>query len=125
MDIGVIKARLTEEGYRATLENSTVRFKFEGGDYYIDVDTTDPLYVRLGYPGFWVTQPEHYQKAIQSANTVTETLKAAKTYVSGDKVHCSIEQFMPDEKSFMYMLPRFLRLLQAASNEFVNRMKKP
>ena len=44
---------LLEEGYAPSIDDDgDVRFKFEGGDYFVLIDREDEDYFRLVYPAF-------------------------------------------------------------------------
>lgn len=120
MNFANLKAMLDEQGFRPQdAEGSAIRFKFEGGTYYIDGDEKDNGYVRLTYPNFWeLGAGESRLKALEVANKVTECTKAVKVFIIGNGVYCSVEQFLPSEDTMMAVLPRCLSQLQGAAKLF-------
>ena len=59
---------LAHEGYRPTTDaDGDVEFHYEGGYYYIDIETSDANYFQLVYPSFWrIESDEEFARAIRT-----------------------------------------------------------
>ncbi|MBB6097103.1 hypothetical protein HNR42_000517 [Deinobacterium chartae] len=116
---------LTEEGFRPTLDEAgDVRFRCEGGTYYIILEESDPTCFRLLFPGFWEIESEEERvQALQAASEVCADLKAVKVYLARGDTHASVELFLPDERDFPRIFERSLRVLQAGVRSFRSRMQ--
>jgi hypothetical protein len=121
LDLEKFRSGLSDLGFRPSdgPGANTLSFMYEGGSYYLDVDPEDSFYVRLGFPAFITLKPHEHAQALQAANKVTESMKVVKTYLIGDKVYCSVEQFTPDEDQFLWFLRRNLIALQGGAKAFI------
>lgn len=102
-----------------------IAFMYQGGNYYLDVVAEDKDYIRVGFPKFWYLDTERaLQKGLQTANVVTEKVKAVKMYVIDADVYCSVEQFVRHEEDVTHFMNRYLHSLQGAVRVFAEFMAK-
>lgn len=118
---------LAHEGYRPTTDSDgDVEFHYEGGLYYIDIETSDANYFHLVYPNFWrIESDEEFARAILAANEATRTTKVAKVYLRSDQKNtsASIEMFFERPEQFKPVFHRSIRALKAAVANFVKEMR--
>jgi hypothetical protein len=119
-------AYLMREGYQPKIDSDgDVLFKFEGGTYYIDVDTSDEMYFRLVYPNFWKIEGSNsYAEAIIAATKATRQTKVTKVYLNeGDRyVSAAFEVYLPRPDDFEKIFRRALRSLKAAAENFAEAL---
>jgi hypothetical protein len=117
---------LREEGFSPKVdEDGDVGFKFEGGNYFIDVDESDPMYFSLVYANFWeIEDGEERAKVLEAANETSRTKKVIKVYAQQDNVWASVEIFLPAPDQFQGVFNRSLTALRDGKNEFISQMRK-
>lgn len=116
---------LAEEGYVPKIdEDGDIKFKFEGGIYFIIIDDEDDDFFRLVYPNFWSidSEEERMQVYIAAAHATAET-KVAKVYPVRDNVWASIEKFCSPPEVFKSIFRRSLGALRAGVNNFREKMR--
>jgi hypothetical protein len=113
---------LSAEGYRPELDgDGDVRFRKEGGTYYITVDEKDERYFRLMYPNFWLLEsPAERAKALEVMGEVNATLKVVKVFPvrDGTDVTATVELFLEPHEGFKVVFERCVRLIQDALGRF-------
>ena len=118
---------LAHEGYRPTTDaDGDFEFHYEGGYYYIDIETSDANYFQLVYPSFWrIESDEEFARAILAANEATRKTKVAKVYLRSDQKNtsASIEIFFERPEQFKPVFHRSMRALKAAVDNFVSAMR--
>jgi len=117
---------LRDEGFRPTTDDDgDVKFKMEGGTYYISADMDDDPFFRIIYPNFWdIESSEELERAYRAANYASMETKVAKVYVRRDEtdVHATIEIFVSPSENFRNVFMRAMSALQTAKNTFRERM---
>jgi hypothetical protein len=119
---------LAGEGYRPTVDSDgDVVFKHEGGSYFIAVNTQDPAYFRLVFPGFWsIDSDQELEHAILEANNATMNTKVAKVFVISERRNtwAAIELFFADSEQFAGVFERSMAALRHAVDQFVRGMRQ-
>jgi hypothetical protein len=117
---------LTQEGYRPEVDHDgDVRFKKEGGTYYLMVEEQDERYFRLIYPNFWSLEtPEERAKALEAMGAVNANLKVVKVYPVNNDTTAAVELFLEPHESFKLVFERCIRLVQEAVSQFRGRMRE-
>jgi hypothetical protein len=118
---------LKEQGYTPSIdEDGDVRFKYEGGTYYIIVDENDPTFLHILYPNFWeIESPIELAQAKNAVSYVNRTAKIAKIYLVRDDVDLSIsaESLLNQPEDFKICFARMLRCIRTARDEFREEMR--
>jgi hypothetical protein len=119
---------LTQEGFRPSLVAGVeVRFKYEGGHYYIRGAPGDDQYVAIGYPNFWsLRSPEETVRALRAANEVAQSIKVGKILVLEEhhNVWAELELLIDRPEQLEALFPRALSILKAAVGRFAESMRK-
>ncbi|MDR0732293.1 MAG: hypothetical protein LBF63_11540, partial [Treponema sp.] len=109
---------LKGEGYTANIDDDgDVRFRYEGGTYYIIVLEGDPKFIRILYPNFWeIESEEELMRAYITASYVSRTTKIAKVFVNRNEDDVSIvaESLLNDPGDFRNHLTRLLSTIVTA-----------
>ena len=118
---------LATEGYRPSLDSDgDIRFKHDGGNYLIRLESTDDQYVSISFPGFWpLESKEEIARAFRAANRATMLTKVAKIEVVEDHkdVWAEIELLVDGPEQIEAHFHRALTLIQAAVAKFAAEMK--
>jgi hypothetical protein len=120
------QAYLRAEGYLLENEPSgDVRFKFEGGNYWINIDPEDKDYFRILYPSFWPIkgEPERAKVDVAALHATART-KVAKILPSRDNVSAAVEILCSPPENFKFVFKRLLGVLQFAVKTFVEKMRE-
>ncbi|MFN6052958.1 MAG: T3SS (YopN, CesT) and YbjN peptide-binding chaperone 1 [Gemmataceae bacterium] len=117
---------LREEGYRPQLdEDGDILFKHEGQSYLLFVENSDPGYFRLVYPAFWeISTPDEEEKSSQFIMDINAEMKVVKLYQLADKLWAAVEMFCDPIENSKSVFQRCLRVLQLASNRFMDKMRE-
>ena len=120
----VIMTMLQEEGFSPSIDqDGDVKFKYESGNYFIQVPETDETYFMLAYPQFWSIENEGERKRVHAAAlAVTQKVKAAKVYPVRDDTWATIEMFCSSPEVVRPVLRRCLGAIQSAVMEFRRQM---
>ena len=98
-----------DEGYRPTVDgDGDVSFKYEGGSYYIDIDTDDNTYFRLVFPNFWsLDDADERARGVMAADAATRRTNVAKVYTrqDGKNVSAAVEMFLPAARGLPARIP--------------------
>jgi hypothetical protein len=117
---------LKEQGYTPNIDDDgDIRFKYEGGTYYIIVDENDATFLHILYPYFWeIESPEELARAKDVVSYVNRTTKIAKIYLVRDDVDLSIsaETLLNRPEDFKNCFIRMLRCIKTARNDFRDEM---
>lgn len=116
---------LTAEGYPCDIDgDGDVKFKCEGGTYFIMFDEQDPSYFRLIFPGFWPINHEMDRpKVLQACDYATATTKVVKVYTVRDNVWAAIELLAENPDQVKPMFSRMIRMIRAAVSTFAEKAK--
>ena len=118
---------LRAEGYQPEVdEDGDVRFKKEGGLYFIDVDERDEQFFRLCFPNFWsVESDEERGRALAACDYSNSLSKVAKVYlVHNTHAWAAIELFFAEPEEFRGVFERCIGALQNGVRNFVKRMQE-
>jgi hypothetical protein len=117
---------LAEEGYRPTVdEDGDVRFKHEGGTYFI-LQNSDENYLQVLFPNFWsIESPDELRAVDRAVSAVNDRFKVAKFYVRSDElnVHATAELFVTSPHVAVLHLRRCLDVLATASRAFRDEVR--
>jgi hypothetical protein len=117
---------LRGEGYVPSIDDDgDVRFRYEGGTYYIIVQEGDLEYFRILYPNFWeIESEEELLKAHSVISYVNRTTKVAKIFLNRDEDDVSIagETLLDAPEDFRNFIKRVLNAIGTARADFRNRM---
>lgn len=113
--VEVILEHLREEGFRPQVDgDGDIRFKCEGGNYYVAVRAEDPEFFRLVFPNFWdITGDEERRRFHALADEVNRRCKAAKVFLVSDNVFAAVEAFYGTPEDFAAAFSANLGALQA------------
>lgn len=118
---------LQSEGYPCYVdEDGDVSFKYEGGNYYINVWEDDPFCFRIVYGRFWeIESPSEQTEAAIAASDATATTKVAKVWLTsdGDDVSISAEVYLNEPEDFKKHFKRMLGCMGNARNTFIQAMR--
>lgn len=93
---------LRGEGYTPEIDSDgDVRFKKEGGIYFLDVDDDDE-YFRVVYPGLYHIRDsaDDHSKTLAACAAATARCKVAKLFLVRDQVWAAVEIFVAKPESF-------------------------
>jgi len=117
---------LAKEGFRPEIDkDGDVRFKVEGGIYYVIVDEKDPTYFCLIYPSFFPFDEGERRSRIQEAcNFSNLKSKAVKisAFTNAPNVVASVEMFMGDRDAYKPIFERAISSIQNGVKNFVERL---
>jgi hypothetical protein len=117
---------LREEGYTPNIdEDGDVRFRYEGGTYYIIIMEDDPEYLRILYPNFWEIESDaELSRAYRAASTVNRTTKIAKIYINRNEGNISMvaESLMAKQDDYRSWFQRLLNIIGTARRDFRTEM---
>lgn len=116
---------LRNEGYAPSIDqDGDVKFKKEGGTYYILISEQDQEFFRLVFPSFWPIESEaERKKAEMSALKATTDTKVAKIFLVKDNVWGAIELFCASPDHVKAVFPRCLSALKVAVETFTESMR--
>jgi hypothetical protein len=117
---------LLAEGYKPEIDkDGDVIFKYEGKNYFIQVNETDGQYFRLVFPSFWPIESEdERKKVLLAANNSTWMTKGAKICMVRNDVWISVDVFMATPDQFRDVFKRSLTAIQSGLANFMAEMKK-
>ena len=120
-----VMAHLAREGYKPEIDkDGDVRFKKEGGTYFVQLDASDQLFFRVGFPNFWPIESEDERLRVYAAcNRTNATIKVAKVFAIKDNVWGSLELLLQEPGDFEALFERGVILLQHAVSMFANEMR--
>lgn len=123
--VGILMAFMQQEGFLPELDkDGDIKFKFQGGNYYLIVLPDDELYVQLLYPAFWAIESEEERlRALEAAGQATAGTKVAKVYLEHGDTFAACEMFVSDVSHLCGVLMRCLAATQAAANSFREKMR--
>lgn len=115
---------LQDEGYSGSLDDvGDIKFKYEGGVYFIVIDETDLEFIRIVYPNFWeIESAEERQQVYEAASYASGATKVAKVYEVDDNVWASWEILISSPQDITVFFQRALRALRTAVNHFKEKM---
>jgi hypothetical protein len=111
---------LRREGYSPELDpDGDIKFKREGGTYYLMAEENDPSYFRLVFPNFWEIESDHERNQILYAvGEVNADLKVIKLYPVRDNVWASVEMFLDPIENFQKVFNRAMNVLGEGVAQF-------
>jgi hypothetical protein len=117
---------LRGEGYLPSIDqDGDVKFKKEGGIYYIMFSEEDAEFFRLVFPNFWsIETTEERAKVEKAALHATAGTKVAKVFPVKDNVWATIELFCSPPECFKPVFPRSMSALRAAVETFAEKMRE-
>lgn len=128
MDTDRLMEFLAQEGFRPSLAAAgEVRFKYEGGHYYIRWPPDDDQYVAIGYPNFWsLRSPEETVRALRAASQAAQWTKVGKILVLEEhhNVWAEAELLIEGPEQFEALFARALFILKAVVARFTELMRK-
>ena len=128
MDTDRLMGFLAQEGFRPSLVAGVeVRFKYEGGHYYIRWAPGDDQYVAIGYPNFWsLRSPEETVRALRAANEAAQSIKVGKILVLEEhhNVWAELELLIERPEQLEALFARSLSVLTVVVARFVELMRK-
>jgi hypothetical protein len=117
---------LRGEGYVPSIDDDgDVRFRYEGGTYYIIVMEDDLKYLRILYPNFWeIESEEELLRAYSTASYVNRTTKIAKVFLNRSEDDVSIvgETLLDTPEDFKNFFKRILNAVGTAKADFREEM---
>jgi hypothetical protein len=119
---------LTEQGYLPDIdEDGDIKFKYEGGTYYILVFETDLQYFELVYPNFWEIESQEELDMVKTViSYVNRSTKIAKIYLNSreDNVSVSAESLLTSPEDFKNCFSRLLSIIKSGRDKFRTEMNK-
>lgn len=119
-----IKTFLQEEGYMPEIDSDgDIKFKKEGGTYYVRVDSKDdsPMYVAL-FKNF--NNPNGYTKEqIQLASCEMNLFKGIKCICFDNSFSLRAEMYVVSSDSFKYSFSKVMKQISNAEDEFMDDLK--
>lgn len=117
---------LASKGYTPELDpDGDVLFKYEGGNYIIQIDESDNLYLRLLYPNFWEIESEEERSDVLLASTVSNMrVKCAKVFMVQNNVWSVVEIFLLKPEDYEKLLPRSISAIQSSVEVFRMNMQE-
>jgi hypothetical protein len=113
---------LRGEGYAPSIDNDgDVRFRYEGGTYYIIILEDDAEFIRVLYPNFWeIESNDELARAYKSASYVNRTTKIAKVFVNRNEDDVSIvgESLLAGQDDYKSWFRRILSAIGTARRDF-------
>ena len=115
---------LKTQGYKGEVDKEgDVRFKREGGGYFLQVSEDDEQYFRIVYPNFWAVKDEQARVQVVSAcERANATVKVAKVFIVENRVWASVELLFGDPRGFEPVFERALSTLRAVVKRFGDKM---
>jgi hypothetical protein len=117
---------LREEGFRPEVDDDgDIRFKYEGGIYYITV-SDDERYFQVIFPAFWsIESAKERSRALRAAVRATRETKVAKVFLNSreDDVWATAELFADPPSAVQPVFARCLRAIDVAIEVFREEMK--
>lgn len=115
---------LTKDGFfPATVSDTTLEFKFQGGHYLFITDPIDQNFIQLAFPNAWIAKNADEIHALTSAAMhVNANLKFVKVVILDPHVHLLIESCANTPDDFFKFLTRYLGVLQSAANMLWKRI---
>jgi hypothetical protein len=117
---------LRTEGYVPSIdEDGDVRFRYEGGTYYIIILEDDAEFIRVLYPNFWeIESDEELGRAYKAASYVNRTTKIAKVFVNRNEDDVSIvgESLLRGQDDYKSWFKRILSAIGTARRDFRDEM---
>lgn len=116
---------LRRKGYGPKLlDNGNIGFTTgDNGTFLLLVESDDPEYFGILYPGFWKIESEQERlKAIEAANSVTGKNKVAKVVVANSNTHAGAEVILARPEDFEKVFPRMMKEILDAIEAFKGRM---
>lgn len=94
-------------------------FMFEGGQYYLPLQSGDQEFYHLLFPNFWaLDSDEEYGRALFACDAVNREAKLVKVHTAESDVWAGVEALHASPEAFMAQLPRYLVLVQEAVRAF-------
>ncbi|MFQ5611272.1 MAG: hypothetical protein ACE5H9_03975 [Anaerolineae bacterium] len=117
---------LNDEGYRPEVDSDgDVRFKSEGGTYFVFANENDQQFFQLVFPAFWsIDNDAERRKVLVAADHATQKTKVVKVYTVGDNVWASVELFFASPEQFKETFSRSISALKAGVQNFVQKMRE-
>jgi hypothetical protein len=111
---------LRREGYSPELDpDGDIKFKREGGTYYLMTEENDPTYFRLVFPNFWeIESDDERNQILYAVGEVNADLKVIKLYPVRDNVWASVEMFLDPIDNFQKVFNRAMNVLGEGVAQF-------
>jgi hypothetical protein len=111
---------LRREGYFPELDtDGDIKFRREGGTYYLMAEENDPTYFRLVFPNFWEIESDtERQQVLFAVGEVNADLKVIKIYPVRDNVWASVEMFLDPIENFHKVFNRAMNVLGEGVAQF-------
>jgi hypothetical protein len=111
---------LRREGYSPELDpDGDIKFKREGGTYYLMTEENDPTYFRLVFPNFWeIESDDERSQILYAVGEVNADLKVIKLYPVRDNVWASVEMFLDPIENFQKVFNRAMNVLGEGVAQF-------
>lgn len=114
------KKFLDEEGYKYTINNENVVFKFQGVQF-IAFNNSDSIYLQLVIVFYDVTD-ENRAQLLEVCNTMNKEKFMVKFTVEGDSIMCNLE-FIPNECITNEDFTNYLEAMCINYMEFYDQVK--
>ena len=119
---------LVTEGFRPEMASETsVRVKYEGSTFHVDIDEKDKSFYSIVCAYIWEIESEQeILTAYKAASNTGMNMKVAKAFVTRDEknVWVVMEQFFPEVEQFLPTVVRGLDLVANARRNFCEDMRK-
>lgn len=102
----IYKKWLTANGVKWEQEDFGLTFRYQGSNFVIFDNSSDPLYLAIAMPGIYELENDEL-KVLRVLNKINNNRKAIKAVLNDDSVWLTIEMFIdstPDVEDFMERL---------------------
>jgi len=118
--IRVLVEHLRREGLQPRVNQyDVVIFEQQSNAFLVILDDEDPTYYRLVYPDFQRVRPgAELDRAVLASYAVVRRVKAARTWVEGEKVFAGVDLFCSSIEELCRVLPRAVSAVAGGVEEF-------
>ena len=126
----LVSSYLKAKGMEASKNDLGLNFTYEGWNFLLWHDKTDPLFFRLTLPGIFDVTDDNFAKAIMACNNVNWNYKVVKAvlydYEDGKEKGASVwmcyEQLLDATSRVDELVPRAVQSLLSACDAFMKEM---
>ncbi|MDY6412182.1 MAG: hypothetical protein SPL28_04190 [Bacteroidales bacterium] len=120
----VYKEWLQSNGIRFQEEVFGIVFKYQGANFIISDNSSDPLYFQLIMPGIYDVQPGEKNKVLEVLNGLTRDIKCLKGVIQdGGSVWLMTEIFIDTTPEIDDFMDRLINILHSGRMQFYSKMQ--
>lgn len=115
---------LTSEGLQPQDKDYGIFFKYQMLNFLVFWRDTDEHFLKIALPGIYDVDENNRVDVLEACNETTKGIKVAKCFIPEDDVWVTAEQLLDTDPNFADVIPRTLRILMDARDEFYEQIEK-